>query len=50
MFNFGRPKTLGDWIVHIAGGIVALITHLVDAADLCALKISRVKATGRTSP
>ena len=24
MFNFGTPKTVGDWIVHIAGGIVAL--------------------------
>jgi len=25
MFNFGKPKTLGDWIVHIAGGILALL-------------------------
>jgi len=24
MFNFGKPKTTGDWIVHIAGAIVAL--------------------------
>jgi hypothetical protein len=24
MFNFGKPKTVGDWIVHIAGAIVAL--------------------------
>ncbi len=24
MFNFGRPKTSGDWIVHIAGAIVAI--------------------------
>jgi len=24
MFNFGKPKTAGDWIIHIAGGIVAL--------------------------
>jgi len=24
MFNFGRPKTAGDWIVHIAGAIVAI--------------------------
>jgi hypothetical protein len=24
VFNFGRPKTLGDWIVHIAGAIVAV--------------------------
>jgi len=24
MFNFGQPKTVGDWIVHIAGAIVAL--------------------------
>jgi hypothetical protein len=23
MFNFGTPKTVGDWIVHIAGGAVA---------------------------
>lgn len=25
MFNFGRPKTAGDWIVHIAGAIVAML-------------------------
>jgi hypothetical protein len=24
MFNFGNPKTAGDWIVHIAGAIVAI--------------------------
>ena len=24
MFNFGRPKTSGDWIVHLAGAIVAV--------------------------
>jgi hypothetical protein len=24
MFNLGSPKTGGDWIVHIAGVIVAL--------------------------
>lgn len=24
MFNFGRPKTAADWIVHILGAIVAL--------------------------
>jgi hypothetical protein len=24
VFNFGKPKTLGDWIVHIAGAIVAI--------------------------
>jgi hypothetical protein len=24
MFNFGQPKTAGDWIVHIAGAIIAL--------------------------
>ena len=24
MFNFGKPKTAGDWVVHIAGGIVAV--------------------------
>lgn len=24
MFNFGQPKTTGDWIVHIAGAIIAL--------------------------
>lgn len=24
MFNFGKPKTVGDWIVHIAGAIVAI--------------------------
>jgi hypothetical protein len=25
MFNFGKPKSAGDWIVHIAGGIVAIL-------------------------
>jgi hypothetical protein len=24
VFNFGKPKTAGDWIVHIAGAIVAV--------------------------
>lgn len=24
MFNFGQPKAAGDWIVHIAGAIIAL--------------------------
>jgi len=24
MFNFGKPKTAGDWLVHIAGAIVAI--------------------------
>jgi len=24
VFNLGKPKTAGDWIVHIAGAIVAL--------------------------
>jgi hypothetical protein len=24
VFNFGRPKTPGDWIVHIADAIVAI--------------------------
>jgi hypothetical protein len=24
MFNFGKPKTTGDWMVHIAGAIVAI--------------------------
>jgi hypothetical protein len=24
VFNFGKPKTAGDWIVHVAGAIVAL--------------------------
>jgi hypothetical protein len=24
MFNFGKPKTAADWIVHIAGAIVAI--------------------------
>ncbi len=24
VFNFGRPKTSGQWIVHVAGAIVAL--------------------------
>jgi hypothetical protein len=25
MFNFGKPKTAGDWIVHIAGALVAIL-------------------------
>ena len=25
VFNFGKPKTVGDWIVHVAGGVVALL-------------------------
>lgn len=24
VFNFGKPKTAGDWIVHIAGAVVAI--------------------------
>ena len=24
MFNFGKPKTAGDWIVHAIGAIIAL--------------------------
>jgi hypothetical protein len=24
VFNFGRPKTAGDWIVHVVGAIIAL--------------------------
>jgi len=24
MFNFGKPKTVGDWIVDVAGAIVAI--------------------------
>jgi hypothetical protein len=24
MFNFGKPKTAADWIIHIAGAIVAI--------------------------
>ncbi|HUO16339.1 MAG TPA: hypothetical protein VMX38_15240 [Verrucomicrobiae bacterium] len=24
MFNFGRPKTVGDWIVHIVGAIITI--------------------------
>jgi hypothetical protein len=24
MFNFGKPKTAGDWIVHVAGAVVAI--------------------------
>lgn len=24
MFNFGTPKTVGDWVVHILGGIIAI--------------------------
>jgi hypothetical protein len=24
MFNFGKPKTAGDWIVHIVGAALAI--------------------------
>jgi hypothetical protein len=24
VFNFGKPKTAGDWIVHVIGAIIAL--------------------------
>jgi hypothetical protein len=24
MFNFGKPKTVGDWTIHVAGAIVAI--------------------------
>jgi hypothetical protein len=24
MFNFGKPKTAADWIVHIVGAIIAI--------------------------
>jgi len=24
MFNFGKPKTVGDWIIHLVGVMVAL--------------------------
>ncbi|HEY4959935.1 MAG TPA: hypothetical protein VII29_03655, partial [Terriglobales bacterium] len=24
VFNFGNPKTVGDWMVHVAGAVVAL--------------------------
>jgi hypothetical protein len=24
MYNFGKPKTAADWIVHIAGAVVAI--------------------------
>jgi hypothetical protein len=34
MFNFGKPKTAGDRIVHIAGAIVTILLGLVDAADV----------------
>ena len=25
VFNFGKPKTVGDWMVHVAGAVVALL-------------------------
>jgi len=28
MFNFGKPKTFGDWIVHIAAAMVAIFLIL----------------------
>jgi hypothetical protein len=24
MFNFGKPKSAGDWIVHVIGAVIAL--------------------------
>ncbi len=24
MFNFGKPKTAGDWIVHVVGALISL--------------------------
>jgi hypothetical protein len=24
MFHFGKPKTAGEWVVHVVGAIVAL--------------------------
>jgi hypothetical protein len=24
MFNFGRPRSAGDWIVHAVGALIAL--------------------------
>jgi glycerol uptake facilitator-like aquaporin len=24
VFNFGKPKTVGDWIVQIAGAMIAI--------------------------
>lgn len=24
MFNFGKPKTAGDWLVHVVGAVIAL--------------------------
>lgn len=24
MFNFGRPRTAGDWVVHLVGALIAL--------------------------
>jgi hypothetical protein len=25
VFNFGKPKTVGDWIVHLAGAVVVAL-------------------------
>jgi hypothetical protein len=25
VFNFGKPKTAGDWVVHVIGVIIALL-------------------------
>jgi len=25
MFNFGKPQSIGDWIVHIVGAIIAIL-------------------------
>jgi hypothetical protein len=24
MFNFGKPKTASDWIVHVIGALIAI--------------------------
>ena len=33
VFNFGRPKTSGQWIGHIAMAIIALAVHLRRCSD-----------------
>ena len=48
MFNFGKPKTPGDWIVHIAGPL-AIFPCLVDASVIRPVKASRTPSAGLMS-
>lgn len=44
MINFGKPKTVGDWIIHIAGAIVAIFLVSVDDSASCGCGFERSEA------